>query len=553
MLAPRLSRARSVAFLQKRFSPLAKVIHAHELKAWLADGGEIALIDVREAGQHGDGHPLFAVPAPYSRFELVIGALVPNRQVRMVLIDEGDGVAVKAAARAEALGFAAVHVLGGGAPAWGEAGYTLFAGVNVPSKTFGELVEAVRGTPHITADALAEMAKRQTNHVIVDGRTFAEFQRFSIPGAISCPNGELALRIGTLAPDPATTIVVNCAGRTRSIIGAQTLIDFGVANPVVALENGTQGWVLSGRALDHGAGRRYGQETAGDPDAARGRALAHAKRRGVRLVEPGEVARWLADPSRTSYLFDIRSAEEYSASGHPAFVHAPGGQLVQATDQWVGVRHARVVVADDECVRAPMIAAWLRGLGLDAHALAGGIGAASGLDAARDVAEVSFKPPPPIEAEEVAGLVASGEALAIDLRPSPDFRAGHIAGARWATRARLCDALSGDAKSGAARLVVMVAERPEIAGLAALDLAALDLPRGAEVRFVGGGPQDWARAGIETVASPDDPTPQAAIDFSSFTHGRHQGDLDASRQYLAWELGLIGQLDADERAAFHPD
>ncbi|WP_459655385.1 rhodanese-like domain-containing protein, partial [Achromobacter xylosoxidans] len=60
-----------------------------------------------------------------------------------------------------------------------------------------------------------------------------------------------------LAPDPKTTIVVNCAGRTRSIIGAQTLINLGVPNPVYALENGTQGWYLADFELDHGASRRY--------------------------------------------------------------------------------------------------------------------------------------------------------------------------------------------------------------------------------------------------------------------------------------------------------
>ena len=89
--------------------------------------------------------------------------------------------------------------------------------------------------------------------VIVDGRTVAEFQKMNIPGGICCPNGELALRIGELVPDPKTKIVVNCAGRTRSIIGAQTLIDFGVPNPIVALENGTQGWFLAGLKLENGA------------------------------------------------------------------------------------------------------------------------------------------------------------------------------------------------------------------------------------------------------------------------------------------------------------
>src|SRR6202521_1086984 len=127
------------------------------LKAWLGDDREIALIDVSEHGQYGSGHLFFAVPLPYSRFELDLPALVPNPAVRLVLCDDGDGVASRAATRAETLGYENVHVLTGGAAAWRQAGYTLYAGVNVPSKTFGELVEHQRHTPRVTAQALQAM------------------------------------------------------------------------------------------------------------------------------------------------------------------------------------------------------------------------------------------------------------------------------------------------------------------------------------------------------------------------------------------------------------
>ena len=82
-----------------------------------------------------------------------------------------------------------------------------------------------------------------------------EFNRMSIPGGINCPGAELTHRIAALAPDPATTVVVNCAGRTRSILGAQSLRHAGVPNPVVALRNGTMGWHLAGFELEHGQDR----------------------------------------------------------------------------------------------------------------------------------------------------------------------------------------------------------------------------------------------------------------------------------------------------------
>ena len=273
---------------------MTATIDAATLKAWLSDGGEIALLDVREVGQFGEGHLFFAVPLPYSRFELALPALVPNPAVRLVLCDGGDdAIAGRAAKRAEALGYRNVHVLAGGTEAWKRAGYTLYAGVNVPSKTFGELVEHEKHTPHITAQDLEAMRRAGENFVIVDGRTFAEYRKMNIPGGICCPNGELVLRIGAIAPDPATKIVVNCAGRTRSIIGAQTLIDFGIANPVVALENGTQGWTLAGLDLEHGAGRRYADGIgAADIAARKARARALAEAHGAAFVTAAEAQAW---------------------------------------------------------------------------------------------------------------------------------------------------------------------------------------------------------------------------------------------------------------------
>ena len=222
---------------------MATPISPRELKSWLRDGRELALFDVREHGLYGLGHLLFAVPLPYSRFEARLPALAPRRSVRVVLVDggEAEGPAVKAAARAEAVGYEAVHVLAGGTAAWQAAGHQLFAGVNVPSKTFGELVEHHHQTPSITAPELKARQDRGDNLVILDGRPVAEYQRMTIPGSRCCPNGELAARAQAMIPDPVATVVVNCAGRTRSIIGAQTLRELDIPNPVLALENGTQG------------------------------------------------------------------------------------------------------------------------------------------------------------------------------------------------------------------------------------------------------------------------------------------------------------------------
>lgn len=521
---------------------MRSTVDAATVKSWLSDGGEIAFFDVREAGPFADGHPFFAVPLPYSRLELDIVHLAPNRAVRIVLCDGGDGVAEKARMRAAALGYSNVAVLEGGTPAWKRAGYTLYEGVNLPSKTFGELIEHERHTPRITAQDLDAMRRSGADFVIVDGRTWAEYTRFNIPGGISCPNGELVLRIGAIAPDPKTTVVVNCAGRTRSIIGAQTLIDFGVPNKVVALENGTQGWFLAGYDLQRGANAKWPEAPtdAGVREAMKAKAQRHAQRHGVKPATPAEAAAWLGDASRTTYLLDIRTAEEASAAPIPGFRHAPGGQLVQATDQWVGVRGARIVVADGEMIRAPMVAAWLRQLGHEAYVLDGN-GVPDGSTGQRARADSVLPDVLPISAGDAAAKLDGGAAQAVDLRSSAAWSAAHVPGSVWSIRPRIASAVD------ASRPVILIADDVMIARAAAVDLAEAGA-RG--VALLAGGIEAWQATGRQLASAPGQPPDDERIDFVFHTAGRHEGNAAAARAYLAWETNLVNQLDAQERGVF---
>lgn len=522
---------------------MPRIIDAKTLKSWLSDGAEIALLDVREAGQFGEGHLFFAVPLPYSRFELGLPALAPNPKVRLVLCDDDDGIADRAARRAEALGYTDVHVLAGGQAGWQAAGYTLYAGVNVPSKTFGELVEHASDTPRITPEELQRRTAAGENIAIVDGRPFAEFQRINIPGGVCCPNGELALRIRDIVPDPDTTIIVNCAGRTRSIIGAQTLIDFGIENPVYALENGTQGWFLAGFEVERGASRRYPDRTSANPAELAPRAAAVAKKHGVHSISAATLANWIAEPDRTTFTFDIRTAEEVAENAAPAFTHAPGGQLIQATDLWVGVKGARIVLVDTDRVRAPMVAAWLRRLGHDASVLDGGIDAARGIRNPARVQPAKLPVLPRIEPAALAGKLGSDQIQLIDLRPSQDFRLGHAEGAIWSIRPRL----GADLPAGKPGPVFLVADDDGTASLAAMDLNEAGIN---DVRLLTGEPNEWKSAGLRVVATPDDPPDSKRIDFLFFTLGRNEGNAAAARKYLAWETGLVNQLDEQERGVF---
>ena len=219
-------------------------------------------------------------------------------------------------------------------------------------------------------------------------------------------------------------------------------------------------------------------------------------------------------------------------------MHAPGGQLVQATDQWVGVRNARIVLVDSEGVRAPVIAAWLKQLGCDVYVLESGTRA-----------KVSARAPaapelPAIARISVADLKAQLDATScavIDLAPSMSFRKSHVPGSRWSIRSRIA------AAADSAKRVVLVSDEADVARLAAIDLIEAGVK---DVKLLEGGISAWKAAGHPTEASPDVPSDSECIDYLFFVHDRHAGNREAMKQYLAWETGLIAQLDAEDRKLF---
>ncbi len=330
---------------------------------------EIALLDLRHEAAFATGHPLFAANMAADRIALEAETRLPRKDVSIVVYDAGEGLVAQAADRLHALGYTDVRQLGGGLQAWQAAGYEIFQDVNSYAKAFGELVEQRRHTPSLPAAEVAALIAGKANIAVLDVRRFDEYATMNIPGSVSVPGAELVLRAGHVAPDPATTIVVNCAGRTRSIIGAQSLINAGIANRVIALRNGTIGWTLASQQLEHGADRRGG---VGPFDDAKARARDVAYRAGVRHLDVAEARALAAQLRRTLYRFDARDAEEYAAGHLPGFRHYPGGQLVQEIDMAAPVRGARILLTDDRGVRADMTASWLAQMGFDTYVLDGG-------------------------------------------------------------------------------------------------------------------------------------------------------------------------------------
>src|SRR5436190_20898947 len=227
-------------------------IEPRELHARLMGETEIALLDVREEGVFGASHILCASNVPTSCFERLVTALVPRCSAPIVLCDDDETLSERAALLLAAHGYSSVAVLRGGIAAWKQAGLEIFSGVYVPSKAFGEFVEAHYHTPHIEGPDLNRRLNAGEDIVLLDSRPLVEYHWISIPGAIDCPGGELVLRGREAVPSTDTLVVVNCGGRTRSIIGAQILIDAGLPNKVLSLKDGTQGWRLAGMTVARG-------------------------------------------------------------------------------------------------------------------------------------------------------------------------------------------------------------------------------------------------------------------------------------------------------------
>ncbi|NNF76777.1 MAG: hypothetical protein HKN05_01995, partial [Rhizobiales bacterium] len=309
-------------------------ISVPDLAAKFSADEEFALVDPREQGTFTRGHLLGASNLPVSRLELLVEKTVPRKDTEIILCDDGDGAAARATAALETMGYSNVKTLAGGVSAWAVSGYHVFSGVNIIGKAFGEYLEKTSKTPRISAEDLHARSKSGEKIYLLDGRTPGEHTNFCIPGALSCPNGEMVYRALPSAPEGAT-VVVHCAGRTRSILGAQTLIDAGLGNQVFALENGTMDWYFAGLDLEYGANRPLGGPEAEAAEQARRAADRMATRAGVSEIDGETLQSWRQTSGTTVYLYDVRDPSEYAEGHLPGARSAPGGQLVQNVDRYL--------------------------------------------------------------------------------------------------------------------------------------------------------------------------------------------------------------------------
>ncbi len=498
------------------------------------------VFDVRERGEYNECQIPGATSLPRSQIEFRLNQLVPNAAVPLVLYDNDDGRAPLAAKTLNQFGYSGVSILDGGLTAWRDEGRPTVSGVNVPSKAFGEKIHHEQNIPDISAEELRQLLEERQDVRILDVRTPEEYGRFCIPGGINVPGGDLVLWAEELK-QTKSPVVVNCAGRTRSIIGTAALRRLGLTN-VRALRNGTMGWVLAGFELEKNPGRITPPAPRGSSGPVLSLALRLASDEHIPWISPQGLAEALTTNYRgVTYFIDVRSEPEYEAGHVAGSVNVPGGQAVQRADDFVAVRNAQIVFISNESARAVMAAYWYRQMGFrNVSVLKGGLRAWSdggemlvsgprqneplGFEAAKRVARL-------VDARSLDRILRDSSTWVLDVGTSLEFESAHLPGAKWISRGWI-ELKLPDKYPDRAQPIVVTCPDGRQSVFAAHALAEIGY---LNVSVLDGGLRVWSAAGFPTehgLGTSLAPTNDVVLSPSI------RGTKEDMQRYLDWELAL---------------
>lgn len=484
-------------------------------------GRPFALIDTRERRVHVAGHWFGSINIPLSVLSDTITRMVPDRGFPIHLLDWQDAASAAAANRLADLGYEDITSCQTSLP--DSFGQGFVKGEFVWSKAFGEVVAHECGLPEVTpADYLADYA----DAMLFDVRPTAEYAQFTIPTSQSLPNSLLLANMKALK-DSGKMALLHCAGRTRSIIGACTLQAAGYDGPFAIFKGGTQAWQLDGYEREHEADRLFATE-------ANDRAAVHdfLKTWGIpfQSVADGDLAAFVAANSQ-QHLFDVSQDAATGQMVSHGIVRISGTNLIQQTDRSIARYHVPVILFDHGSgSRAAFAGYWLRMMGFAVRIVY--------LD---EQLAPSAKTVAPLTGDVSAYGKLSLDALVRhrdaggelhDFRASKAYQAGHFKDSIWQNiGALLSEDDQSDIPSGPVALIVSnLSQGTEWANLLAQ--------------------YGWQIAGIFDAGSAVMPDAElvsghldSPIDESALFAGRHHGNMQDSRDYLAWEEELPGQID----------
>lgn len=516
------------------------------IKNKLITGQEIAIIDVREEDLFANGHPLFAANIAFSKLEIEILNRIPRLDTDIVLYDNAEGLAEKAYEKLIELGYTNASLLKGGLQGWKDAGGELFIDVNSASKAFGEWVEHHKNTPSLSAQEVKQLIDQNENIIIVDARRFDEYNTMSIPHGISVPGAELALHVQDIVRDADTKIIVNCAGRTRSLIGTQSLINVKTPHKIYALRNGTIGWTLAGQNLETQRSLQYSDyKEKSDKSNILKHARELAGKAGVQLINEQQLQHLQNDPQHTTYIFDVRSEQEYIQAHLPQSRWIAGGQLVQETDHYASVRGARIILIDDQLVRALMTGSWLAQMNWETYVLED--------DFSRLFTESgSWTPAVPqntiefkVSADTLYNWLATENILVLDFTSSANYKKGHIPSSKWLLRKDISSLFENNILSTEQKIVVTCGSSL----LAQYAVPQIQQFTKQPVYVLDGGNNAWKAKGY-TVETENAEFLSEQIDRYKRPYEGTDNSEKAMNDYLEWEYGLVNQLKSDNTHGF---
>ena len=479
-------------------------------------GVPFALIDTRERREHVDGHWFGSTNMPLSSLARTITRLVPDRGFPVHLLDWQDRASGTAATLLSQLGYQQLTIHQTSRPATFGNGFV--KGEYVWSKAFGEVVAHGVDFPEVTPDSYK---RHHQGAPLFDVRPTAEYRQFTIPTSQSLPNSLLLANLTALR-NTGKTALLHCAGRTRSIIGACTLKAAGYDGPFAVFRGGTQAWQLAGYDREHGADRRFATEDKGDDDV---RGFLERWRITSHELTSGQLADFTA-AHEGHLLFDV---SDDSATGQE-LVHGitriSGTNLIQQTDQSIARYHVPVVLFDHGLAsRAAFAAFWLTAMGFGVQIVRLGAPVPQAADP-----HFETRPDTAIPILSAGRMIErrQQQATLIDLRSSAAHAAQHLAGSAWRNISLMLNGAPDD------RPVTLICGKTEDGCLAA------EMLTGHGWRVEGIYP--WQDGDLPPSLLHSEPV-DSPVDRSALFAGRHHGNLQDARDYLAWEEALPAQID----------
>ena len=470
------------------------------------------LIDCRERRDYVHGHWFGSNNIPLSILPIRLPFLCSDQDFPIYFLDWGDAASVVALRLIEKLGYQNVTPQKTTQPTEPVVGYV--QGEYVWSKAFGEIVAHQSDILEVTPQ---QYMTDYQHAQLVDVRPAGEYNRFTLPSSVNLPNSLLLANMEQLGHN-ADMVLLHCAGRTRSIIGAHTIKAAGYRGDFGIFRGGTQAWEIDGFTREHGANRTIGENIESAESVAN---FLKQWQIPSTQIQPTEISAFIETKS-DHLMFDVSDDTANGVLVGENIIKVSGTNLVQQTDRSIARYHLPILLIDNASgSRAAFAAYWLSRMGFCVKIVI------------VDADNLHFSPQKNNDVQKksdqrlIEKWVSSGTQI-FDFRVSSEFASCHIVSSRWQNISLMLDQkpdmgmigiIAPCHKTGDMVFDILTDIGWKIDGIYVWQDQPLDpnILSSTELMF------------------DQNKTP---IDKSALFAGRHFGILKDAQDYLAWEEDL---------------